>query len=125
MPGSVQDSLQVTQASRVQRRSRPSLQQLREPTDVPEWRTQIVGYRIGERLKLFVGFFELYGALLDSLFELLVEKTDLLFCPLTLGDLLLGFLVEPSVVHGHGGPTGKVLSQLQVGFPVAHPRFCC
>src|SRR4051794_32495139 len=84
MLGSVQDSLQVTQASRVQRRSRPSLQQLREPTDVPEWRTQIVGYRIGERLKLFVGFFELYGALVDSLFELLVEKTDLLFCPLAL-----------------------------------------
>ena len=84
-----------------------------------------MGDGVGEGFQLLVRFHQLGGPLSYSPFELLVEDTDLRLCLLALGDLVLGFLVEPSVVHGHSSPAGEVLSQLKIGLLVASSRLRC
>src|SRR4051812_37215509 len=85
MVGRLHDSVQVASIRLVRRRFRSLLEQLRKATDVAERRSEVVGDGVGEGLQLLVGFFELRGALPDSLLELLVEYANLFLGALALG----------------------------------------
>ena len=66
-----------------------------EAVDGAQWRAQVVGDRVGERLKLRVRGAQLPGALLHAPLELDVQCGEVVPRPPR-------FLIQPCVVDGHG-----------------------
>ena len=62
-------------------------QQFHEAHDMAQWRSQIMGYGVAERLQFLVGGLQLRGALNDALLQFGVQVADLLLRRLLVADV--------------------------------------